>query len=254
MKNLQIWSDLSVTDDIAKTQQNFGRKITAIDATWQVWKMTERFGKIGEGWGWEAGEPKTVTLPTGDVMILVSVSVWTEKREHIFGGFTGGAMLVSNNRVDDDAGKKATTDALTKAFSHLGLSADVFMSKFKDNKYTNKPESSGATLPPSGQGDSSGVSSLPSESSASITPTIKSVAPKSKQEEALDRMMAQINGAKNYQESCDILRRWVFAAQTLSGVELMFNRLKPTTDEYIKIFSDKKLEMMRAKKEEISNG
>ena len=254
MKNLQIWSELSVTDDKAKTQQNFGRKITAIDATWQVWKMTERFGKIGEGWGWEAGEPQAVTLPTGDVMILVSVSVWTEKREHIFGGFTGGAMLVSNNRVDDDAGKKATTDALTKAFSHLGLSADVFMSKFKDNKYTNKPESSGATLPPSGQDGSSGDSSLPSGSSAFLTPTIKSVAPKSKQEEALDRLMAQINGAKNYQESCDILRKWVFGAQTLSGVELMFNRLKPTTDEYIKIFSDKKLEMMKAKKEEISNG
>ena len=136
--------------------------------------MTERFGKIGQGWGWEAGEPKTVTLPTGDVMILVSVSVWTEKREHIFGGFTGGAMLVSNNRVDDDAGKKATTDALTKAFSHLGLSADVFMSKFKDNKYTNKPESNGGvTLPPSGQGGSSGVSSLHSEPPASITPKNK---------------------------------------------------------------------------------
>ena len=33
----------------------------------------------------------------------------------------------ANGKLDDEAPKKAMTDALTKAFSHLGLNADVFL-------------------------------------------------------------------------------------------------------------------------------
>ena len=32
-----------------------------------------------------------------------------------------------NGGLDDEAPKKAMTDAMTKAFSHLGMSADVFL-------------------------------------------------------------------------------------------------------------------------------
>jgi hypothetical protein len=38
-------------------------------------------------------------------------------------------------RLDDDAPKKAMTDALTKGLSHLGVSADVFLGLYDDNKY-----------------------------------------------------------------------------------------------------------------------
>ena len=31
--------------------------------------------------------------------------------------------------------QSAMTDAMTKAFSHLGMSADVFLGKFDDSKY-----------------------------------------------------------------------------------------------------------------------
>ena len=41
----------------------------------------------------------------------------------------------SNNKLDDEAPKKAMTDAMTKAFSHLGMSADVFLGMFDDSKY-----------------------------------------------------------------------------------------------------------------------
>ena len=40
--------------------------------------------------------------------------------------------------LDDEAPKKAMTDALTKAFSHLGLNADVFLGKFDNNKYVEE--------------------------------------------------------------------------------------------------------------------
>ncbi len=46
--------------------------------------------------------------------------------------------ILEKNRYDDDAGKKAMTDALTKGLSHLGLSADVFLGLFEDNKYVAK--------------------------------------------------------------------------------------------------------------------
>jgi hypothetical protein len=38
-------------------------------------------------------------------------------------------------RIDNDAFKKALTDALTKLLSHLGMNADVFLGMFDDNKY-----------------------------------------------------------------------------------------------------------------------
>jgi uncharacterized short protein YbdD (DUF466 family) len=40
--------------------------------------------------------------------------------------------------LDDEAPKKAMTDAMTKAFSHLGMSADVFLGKFDDSKYVEQ--------------------------------------------------------------------------------------------------------------------
>jgi recombination DNA repair RAD52 pathway protein len=40
--------------------------------------------------------------------------------------------------ADEDAPKKAMTDALTKGLSHLGFSADVFLGLFDDNRYVQK--------------------------------------------------------------------------------------------------------------------
>ena len=37
--------------------------------------------------------------------------------------------------LDDEAPKKAMTDALTKALSHLGTSADVFLGLHDNSKY-----------------------------------------------------------------------------------------------------------------------
>ena len=43
-----------------------------------------------------------------------------------------------NGGLDDEAPKKAMTDAMTKAFSHLGLNADVFLGKFDNIKYVEE--------------------------------------------------------------------------------------------------------------------
>ena len=44
-------------------------------------------------------------------------------------------MYKANSKLDDEAPKKALTDAMTKAFSHLGVSADVFLGMFDNSKY-----------------------------------------------------------------------------------------------------------------------
>ena len=59
----------------------------------------------------------------------------------LFDGTTYGPVrgldFILNNKgkLDEDAPKKAMTDALTKALSHLGIGADVFLGKFDDNRY-----------------------------------------------------------------------------------------------------------------------
>ena len=45
------------------------------------------------------------------------------------------ALRSSKGRINEEAAKQATTDAMTKALSYIGFSGDVFMGKFDDNKY-----------------------------------------------------------------------------------------------------------------------
>jgi hypothetical protein len=72
---------------------------------------------------------------------FADVSIWISNRNAIYGPVRGCNLLVdAKGRVDDDAPKKALTDALTKALSHLGFNADVFMGMFDSNKYVKQLE------------------------------------------------------------------------------------------------------------------
>ena len=51
------------------------------------------------------------------------------------------ALYKKAGTLDDEACKKASTDALTKAFSYLGLNADVFLGMFDNNKYVSEMKS-----------------------------------------------------------------------------------------------------------------
>jgi len=249
MSNLQIWADLSETDAKAKNKMNFGRPITAIDATWQVWRMTQRFGKVGDGWGWTTDQIQTVPLPSGEVMVLVTVSIWTEKRSHTFGGFTGGAMLFARNKADDDAAKKATTDALTKGLSHLGMSADVFMSKFDDCKYTNKPEVTTITYTSSGKDGPDDVSSLTDGPSDPFNPKIKKINEPDYRTMAVNNLKFLIKNAKSAADAIDQIKRTVAEVQDIEVVELMWRALKPKNPEVVKIFVSKREELNDGTKE-----
>jgi len=131
---LRIWDAVSKTNPAYTKKVNQRGGFTAIAAHSQILEATRQFGPIGIGWGYDAGEP----LFRED-LIIIPVTIWHGNRENAFGPLYGSAELVSDKgRVDHDAPKKATTDALTKGLSQLGFNADVFLGLFDDNKYVER--------------------------------------------------------------------------------------------------------------------
>lgn len=129
--NLAIWREVEKTDPAHTKKVNQRGGFTAISAMYQVLRATETFGPVGEGWGFDAQPPIF-----HDNLVIVPVTLWHGDRSNTFGPIYGGAEWKSNKGfLDSDAPKKATTDALTKALSHLGFNADVFLGRFDDNKY-----------------------------------------------------------------------------------------------------------------------
>ena len=98
--------------------------------------MTEQFGPIGLGWGWDS-TVETVTTANGDMAVFAHVTVWHTDNQHAFGPFTGCRKFydMAKNRMNEDAPKMAVTDGLTKALSHIGCNADVFLSEMDGIKY-----------------------------------------------------------------------------------------------------------------------
>lgn len=142
MENMKIWDALSKTDP--KHTKSFKRaggfSGTAVSPIYMTHKMTEQFGPAGQGWG--MGEPlfQTVAGPEGEVLVYCTVSVWwitTEQR--VYG--VGGDKAVGKNKyglfTDDEAFKKAYTDALSNAMKQIGMAADIHMGMYDDNKYVN---------------------------------------------------------------------------------------------------------------------
>lgn len=165
MTNMRIWDALKKTDPAHTKEVGFGRKFTSIDAQWQLQRMTEQFGPIGEGWGYECAH-SIERLSDAMVLAVCDVHIWwlgehdpklaqTSRPTRSYGPIRAtcelygpqrekGVLLFEKDgttvkmRLDDDAPKKAMTDALTKGLSHLGLSADVFLGMYDDNKYVQK--------------------------------------------------------------------------------------------------------------------
>jgi hypothetical protein len=152
--NLDLWNKLGKTapEHTKKFARAGGFKGTAIKPIYTMQKMTEVFGPAGKGWG--MGEPsfQTVAGSEGQVAVYCTVSVWWADEEgsvnSVFG--VGGDMVVvkqsSGLRTDDEAFKKAFTDAVGNAMKHLGMSADVHMGLFDDSKYVQQRQSEEAAL------------------------------------------------------------------------------------------------------------
>lgn len=133
--NMSVWNAVCETDPKYTKTVNQRGGFTAICAQSQVLAATEQFGPVGVGWGYEVAHS---TIGGGDAVLSVAdVTLWHGKRDNAFGPERGIAPLVAKGRTDDDAAKKATTNALTKLLSRLGFNADVFLGLYDDNQYVN---------------------------------------------------------------------------------------------------------------------
>jgi hypothetical protein len=134
--NMRIWSKVEKTDPKHTRPIAFGqRKFTTIDAMYVIKRATETLGPVGIGWGYDVEYMVTAEY------VAAQVRIWHEEHDNWYGPVMGMAKLKIFNKkagkdlLDEDAGKKAMTDALTKALSHLGFGADVFLGLYDDNRY-----------------------------------------------------------------------------------------------------------------------
>lgn len=153
-ENTKIWDLLGRTDP-AHTQQfkrGGGFKGTAIKPIWSFRRMTEEFGPCGIGWGVNEPSFQVVQGDNREVLVYCTASVWyrygDETTRTVFG--VGGDKIVTHIRAseqynrperwenDDEAFKKAFTDAVTNALKLIGVGADVHMGRFDDNKYVKE--------------------------------------------------------------------------------------------------------------------
>ena len=135
-ENFYIWDQVKHTNPkYTKPFTKFGGKeLTTIDPMYQIQVMTGIFGPVGKGWSYD------VMYHYTDKNVFAEVKVkYFDKAWHEFGPVSSvQALYKKNGGLDDEAPKKAMTDAMTKAFSHLGMSADVFLGKFDDSKYVEQ--------------------------------------------------------------------------------------------------------------------
>ncbi len=139
-ENMRLWDVLGRTDPkhTKPFTRSGGFRGTAIKPIYAEEKMTRLFGPCGQGWG--------TTPPQFDVqgtLVFCTIAVWyvdpdTGERSEPCWGVGGDSLEAKRNGVsvpDDEAFKKALTDAIGNAMKRIGMSADVHMGQFEDSKY-----------------------------------------------------------------------------------------------------------------------
>ncbi|MDE9483627.1 hypothetical protein [Xenorhabdus bovienii] len=166
--NLRIWKVVQRTDPrFTKPLEGMGFSGTSINSNYMFMRATEIFGPAGEGWGYQVMEEKMIngaplSEPVYDsqnkqigVRILrdsdgtliceqnhsLKILFWYLIEGDIRGEIESyGAtpyLYKSKNgiRADSEVIKKSLTDAIKKALSMLGFSADVFMGMHDNPEY-----------------------------------------------------------------------------------------------------------------------
>ncbi|QAY93685.1 hypothetical protein [Pseudomonas sp. ACM7] len=152
--NMRIWSQVDKTDTrFTKDAKVGGQQITSLNGTAMIMKATEVFGPAGIGFGWKVLEERfdpgvEVFIGEGDKRSslgctsnhTVRIAFWFvldgQRGEIESYGCTNYIYKASYGMLTDgEAPKKSLTDAIKKALSSLGFSADVFLGMFDDRDY-----------------------------------------------------------------------------------------------------------------------
>jgi hypothetical protein len=143
--NLALWRELGITNpDYTKQFDRGGFSGTMIDPTWRMLRMTEVFGPVGKGWGWEELDCR---IENG--CVFIKVRAWYVPPggggEVLYTGPQWGGTELNAKRktgvvANDEAFKMSSTDALGKCLLSIGMAADVYLGLFDDAKYREVAE------------------------------------------------------------------------------------------------------------------
>jgi len=151
VSNTAIWDALSKTDPrhTKRFSRAGGFKGTALKPIWVEKRITEQFGPVGIGWGVNKPEFQVVNGENKEVLVYCTIQCWHTSPDNTFWGVGGDKVVTyikanpQYNRPerwenDDEAFKKATTDAIMNAFKLTGVGADIHMGQFDDSKYVQE--------------------------------------------------------------------------------------------------------------------
>ena len=141
--NMRVYESFRAVPKEAQKRFSNGRfSGTDINPMWRIKRMTEMFGMCGVGWYVEVvnRELREAHDDNGTVAAFCALNLYInvngEWSKPIYG--EGGNIYVTTTskgykQVDDDAFKKAYTDAFSNATKQLGLGADVWFENDKTN-------------------------------------------------------------------------------------------------------------------------
>ena len=132
---LDLYNRVRKVPDEAKKEIKAGRLAgkTDINPVWRIKTLTDEFGPAGIGWYTEIADKQVETASNGERAIYLHIRLYIRDEKGEWSkpieGF-GGAMILANESkgmyFDDDAFKKAYTDAISQACRSLGIGADVY--------------------------------------------------------------------------------------------------------------------------------
>ena len=144
----QTKDNLEIYNKVRSVPEHALRKIEAgrlkgksdINPMFRIMKMTELFGPVGFGWYTEVTREWTEVSESGETAVFIDINLFVKRdgewSKPIRG--TGGNKVVSLEKkwengeqvitqyLDDEAYKKAYTDAISVACKALGIGADVY--------------------------------------------------------------------------------------------------------------------------------
>jgi len=138
MSNLDIWKRYEDIDpSFTKAISGKAYKGTSPNPHYVIKCLTDLFGPVGIGFGWEVLQEDFT--PLGDeVLHWCRIRFWHTERQHYYDAYgqTKAVMKTRNGlMVDEDAPKKSLTDAIIKAASQVGIAANIFLGRWDDQKY-----------------------------------------------------------------------------------------------------------------------
>lgn len=137
--NLDLWeAHADIDPKYTKAITGKAYKGTSPNPQYVIKCLTEMFGPVGQGFGWEVlAEDFT---PLGDeVLHWCRIRFWHTDRQHHYEAYGQTKALMKTRdkglMSDEDAPKKSLTDAIIKAASQLGIAANIFLGRWDDQKY-----------------------------------------------------------------------------------------------------------------------